>query len=122
MLQDEGQAPAPGQGYLSGNFAPVGREVFATDLPVEGTLPAALDGVYIRNGPNPQFPPDTPAKYHWCASLAQAGAASALIATLLPLLQESISTPSARLLPCASRGLHAGMRTTSQSPVRHTVS
>jgi len=69
--QDEGRPPAAGQGYLSGNFAPVGGEVFAGDLPVEGTLPAALDGVYIRNGPNPQFPPDAPAKHHWCAPAPQ---------------------------------------------------
>lgn len=66
--EDTEDRPAPGQGYLSGNFAPVDCEVFARNVPVEGTLPAALDGVYIRNGPNPRFPPDSPAKYHWCAA------------------------------------------------------
>lgn len=33
------------------------------DLAVEGTLPAALNGVYLRNGPNPFFKPV--AGYHW---------------------------------------------------------
>ncbi len=73
------QPPAPGHGYLSGNFAPVGGEVFARDLPVEGTLPAALDGVYIRNGPNPQFPPDTPAKHHWCVATRVAAESQLLL-------------------------------------------
>ena len=34
------------------------------DLPVEGTLPAHLDGRYLRNGPNPVGPVD-PTTYHW---------------------------------------------------------
>ena len=44
--------------YLNGNFAPV------TDLEVSGTIPAHLDGRYVRNGPNPITAPD-PATYHW---------------------------------------------------------
>ena len=43
--------------YLSGRFAPVHREIDAADLTVEGTLPMELTGAYVRNGPNPKFPP-----------------------------------------------------------------
>ena len=39
--------------YLEGNFAPVRDEVTAHDLPVEGAIPPALEGRYLRNGPNP---------------------------------------------------------------------
>ena len=42
---------------LSGRFAPVHRELEATDLTVDGDLPADLAGAYVRNGPNPKFPP-----------------------------------------------------------------
>jgi len=49
--------------YLEGNFGPVHDEVTAFDLEVTGTLPAQLDGRYLRNGPNP-IDAD-PAKYHW---------------------------------------------------------
>ncbi|MEM7151911.1 MAG: carotenoid oxygenase family protein [Myxococcota bacterium] len=38
--------------WLVDNYAPV-EESEATDLPVEGTVPAALEGLYVRNGPNP---------------------------------------------------------------------
>ena len=43
--------------YLSGRFAPVHREVTVDELKVEGDLPAELVGAYVRNGPNPKFPP-----------------------------------------------------------------
>jgi carotenoid cleavage dioxygenase-like enzyme len=43
--------------YLSGRFAPVGRESDADELLVEGSLPGDIDGVFMRNGPNPKFPP-----------------------------------------------------------------
>ncbi|KAK7309441.1 hypothetical protein RJT34_06172 [Clitoria ternatea] len=47
---------------LSQNFAPV-HELPPTQCHViQGTLPPCLDGVYIRNGPNPQFLPRGP--YH----------------------------------------------------------
>ncbi|MEZ5142529.1 MAG: carotenoid oxygenase family protein [Acidimicrobiales bacterium] len=57
---DRASPPSP---YLRGNFAPVTEEVTAVDLPVTGTLPAELDGRYLRNGPNPvgEVGPD----YHW---------------------------------------------------------
>lgn len=43
--------------HLQGRFAPIHREVTADDLVVEGTLPTDLTGAYLRNGPNPRFPP-----------------------------------------------------------------
>jgi carotenoid cleavage dioxygenase len=49
--------------FLEGNFAPVGTEVTAWDLPVRGALPHELDGTYVRNGPNPVGA--DPSNYHW---------------------------------------------------------
>jgi len=49
--------------YLQGNYAPVTEEVTVTELAVTGTLPAYLDGRYLRNGPNPLAA--DPATYHW---------------------------------------------------------
>ncbi|MFF9154671.1 carotenoid oxygenase family protein [Streptomyces sp. NPDC014846] len=43
--------------HLGGRFAPVTEEVDAVDLDITGELPAELDGVYLRNGPNPRFSP-----------------------------------------------------------------
>jgi carotenoid cleavage dioxygenase-like enzyme len=43
--------------HLSGVFAPVDDEINAADLPVVGKIPEDLRGVYLRNGPNPKFPP-----------------------------------------------------------------
>jgi carotenoid cleavage dioxygenase-like enzyme len=49
--------------YLEGPFAPVGEERTITELEVTGTIPAELDGRYVRNGPNPiGADPDS---YHW---------------------------------------------------------
>jgi carotenoid cleavage dioxygenase-like enzyme len=50
--------------YLRGNFAPVTEEVTALELPVTGTVPEALNGRYLRNGPNPVSAPE-PSTYHW---------------------------------------------------------
>ncbi len=50
--------------YLEGNFGPVSTEMTAVDLPVTGHVPEALEGRYLRNGPNPVLAPD-PATYHW---------------------------------------------------------
>jgi carotenoid cleavage dioxygenase len=58
------QLSEPANPYLEGNFAPVPDEVTATDLAVTGTIPAELDGSYLRNGPNPLAVAD-PAAYHW---------------------------------------------------------
>ncbi|WP_431775090.1 carotenoid oxygenase family protein [Streptomyces cucumeris] len=43
--------------HLGGRFAPVTEEVDAVDLEITGELPEELDGVYLRNGPNPRFTP-----------------------------------------------------------------
>lgn len=48
--------------YLSGNWAPVQREITATDLEVTGSIPEYLDGRYLRIGPNPLGDPD-PRRY-----------------------------------------------------------
>ena len=50
--------------YLSGNLAPVTEEVTAFDLPVDGQIPAELEGRWLRNGPNPETVAD-PDKHHW---------------------------------------------------------
>ncbi|MEU9137422.1 carotenoid oxygenase family protein [Streptomyces sp. NPDC048404] len=42
-----------GRPYLAGNYAPVGEELTAYDLPVTGRIPSELAGWYLRNGPNP---------------------------------------------------------------------
>ena len=43
--------------FLRGNFAPVQEEVTVENVRVIGKLPPELDGMFVRNGPNPQFPP-----------------------------------------------------------------
>jgi carotenoid cleavage dioxygenase len=50
--------------WLTGLYAPLTAEATATDLEVVGTLPAELEGRYLRNGPNPLGPVD-PATHHW---------------------------------------------------------
>ncbi len=42
---------------LTGIMAPVDDEIDVPALPVVGRLPDDLAGVYLRNGPNPKFPP-----------------------------------------------------------------
>jgi carotenoid cleavage dioxygenase-like enzyme len=39
--------------YLTGNYAPVTLEVTGPNLTVKGRLPKALNGMFVRNGPNP---------------------------------------------------------------------
>jgi carotenoid cleavage dioxygenase-like enzyme len=51
-----------GDAYLTGQYAPVHDERHDTDLHVVGELPPGLRGAYLRNGPNPYFPP--PGRYH----------------------------------------------------------
>ena len=50
--------------FLNGIHAPMERECTLTDLQVRGTIPLALDGCYMRIGPNPVKPPNA-AAYHW---------------------------------------------------------
>ena len=52
-----------GNRYLEGGYAPVTEEVTAVELDVTGTIPAHLEGRYLRNGPNPISA--EPATYHW---------------------------------------------------------
>jgi carotenoid cleavage dioxygenase len=49
--------------FLEGNFAPVREEFTEEKLKVTGTLPKGLEGMFVRNGPNPQFDPIS--SYHW---------------------------------------------------------
>ena len=51
-----------GEFFLRDNYAPVTDELTEFDLPVEGAIPAELDGWYLRNGPNPRQAPK-----HWFA-------------------------------------------------------
>jgi 8'-apo-carotenoid 13,14-cleaving dioxygenase len=56
-----GKAPNP---YLHGIHEPMHNEKTLTDLSVTGTIPAELDGRYIRIGPNPVAPINETA-HHW---------------------------------------------------------
>lgn len=49
--------------YLTGLHAPMTEEKTITELAVTGTIPAQLDGRYLRIGPNPAAP--EAAGYHW---------------------------------------------------------
>lgn len=49
-----------GEYFRKDNYAPVADELTEFDLPVEGSIPAELDGWYLRNGPNPRQ-----ATAHW---------------------------------------------------------
>ncbi len=49
--------------FLQGTFAPVKDEVTIDRLEIIGTLPRELNGMFVRNGPNPQFAPK--GNYHW---------------------------------------------------------
>ena len=49
--------------FLQATYAPVDDEIDAVDLAVSGELPVALDGLFLRNGPNPAFEPQDP--YRW---------------------------------------------------------
>ena len=46
-------------GYHARYFEPVDDELDTVDLPVRGQIPPELDGAYVRNGPNAQFPATT---------------------------------------------------------------
>lgn len=40
--------------HLRGNYAPVREEISAFDLDTDGAIPPELQGLYLRNGPNPR--------------------------------------------------------------------
>jgi len=48
---------------LAENYAPVAEMAPTANLPVLGTIPACLNGQFLRNGPNPKFQPA--GGYHW---------------------------------------------------------
>lgn len=50
--------------FLTGIHKPMTGEETIADLRVDGSIPAPLDGRYLRIGPNPVTPPN-PAAYHW---------------------------------------------------------
>jgi carotenoid cleavage dioxygenase len=66
MIYSFWEVATMGNDYLEGNYAPVPREQTITQLAATGTIPAHLDGRYLRNGPNPIAEVD-PATYHWFA-------------------------------------------------------
>jgi carotenoid cleavage dioxygenase-like enzyme len=47
---------------LAGNNAPIHEENVFEDMRVIGEIPADLNGLYVRNGPNAYYPPDW--RYH----------------------------------------------------------
>lgn len=49
--------------YMLDGYAPVDTEITAEDLEVIGEIPADLNGLYVRNGPNPKYRPN--GRYHW---------------------------------------------------------
>ncbi|GMN43241.1 hypothetical protein TIFTF001_012440 [Ficus carica] len=61
LISRERQTPLPKTAdpriQISGNFAPVPEQPVHQDLPVTGTIPDCINGVYLRNGANPLFEP-----------------------------------------------------------------
>lgn len=55
--------PAGGNPFLTGIHAAMTEELTLSDLAVTGTIPAGLNGRYLRIGPNPVAA--DPASYHW---------------------------------------------------------
>ena len=49
--------------YDEGVYARVDDELEVSDLKVVGEIPAALDGMFVQNSPNPYYP--TKGAYHW---------------------------------------------------------
>jgi carotenoid cleavage dioxygenase-like enzyme len=49
--------------YLLGEYAPVDTEITPEDMEIIGEVPTDLNGVYVRNGPNPRLQPK--GRYHW---------------------------------------------------------
>ncbi|XP_004504912.2 9-cis-epoxycarotenoid dioxygenase NCED2, chloroplastic-like [Cicer arietinum] len=61
LLSRELQHPLPKTSdpriQIAGNFAPVPEQPVVHSLPVTGTIPDCVNGVYLRNGANPMFEP-----------------------------------------------------------------
>jgi carotenoid cleavage dioxygenase-like enzyme len=56
------QLESEGNPYLDGVWRPTDREIVAEELEVVGEVPVDLNGVYLRNGPNPRYQPR--GRYH----------------------------------------------------------
>ena len=67
-------ANSTGAPYVAGNFAPLRNEVTAFDLEVIGRIPEALNGRFLRIGPNPVDEPDPLwlEGHHWFAGAGMA--------------------------------------------------
>jgi carotenoid cleavage dioxygenase-like enzyme len=50
--------PPSAHPFLTGNLGPISSED-DFELQVRGSIPAELEGTFYRNGPNPQFVPET---------------------------------------------------------------
>ena len=90
-----------GNPYLGGLFGPVTEERTDDDLEVIGEIPADLDGVFVRNGPNPQFrrPGATTGSTGtaWCTPFASRTAMRrTATAGSAPMPSTSRPTPSSR--------------------------
>ena len=48
---------------IAGPYAPVLQETVCDKLEIQGEIPSDLNGVYLRNGPNPRYTPQ--GRYHW---------------------------------------------------------
>ena len=61
LVSRERQHPLPKTAdpgvQIAGNFAPVPEQPVRHSLPVSGTIPDCINGVYLRNGANPLFEP-----------------------------------------------------------------
>ncbi|KAE8720007.1 9-cis-epoxycarotenoid dioxygenase NCED2 [Hibiscus syriacus] len=61
LLSRELQHPLPKTSdprvQIAGNFSPVPEQPVQRSLPVDGTIPSSINGVYLRNGANPLFEP-----------------------------------------------------------------
>jgi len=50
------EAPHASQSWwLKSNYKPIAEEIDSHDLPVQGSIPQDLNGLLLRNGPNPQL-------------------------------------------------------------------
>ena len=67
-------ANSTGRPYVTGNFAPLMNEVTAFDLKVIGRVPEALNGRFLRIGPNPVDEPHPLwlMGHHWFAGSGMA--------------------------------------------------
>lgn len=50
-------SPFPKHPHLTGGFEPLRTECDNPDLVIEGEVPRELNGIFYRNGPNPQYAP-----------------------------------------------------------------